>query len=163
MAATVPRVNPPETAVPTLPETIIKAPRRWGWPSGREFWEYRDLLYGVTITGQGEQQPLMNLYSETAGARFHEVSARGEVRCHIDRCPLPAGQYVAGVWADEHQQMLDAVPRASDLTVAGGDFYGSGREQMGPRTVLVQHDWSIQDLPSDGDARGATGPRALVN
>ena len=117
--------------------------------------------FGVTVTGQGEQQPLLNLYSETAGVRFHQVPARGEVRCHIDRCPLPAGQYVVGVWSDVRQQMLDAVPRAADLTVTGGDFYGSGREQMGPRTVLVEHDWSLAHLPSDGDGRGTAGPRAL--
>ncbi len=117
--------------------------------------------FGVTVTGQGEQQPLLNLYSETAGVRFHQVPARGEVRCHIDRCPLPAGQYVVGVWSDIRQQMLDAVPRAADLTVTGGDFYGSGREQMGPRTVLVEHDWSLAHLPSDGDGRGTAGPRAL--
>jgi lipopolysaccharide transport system permease protein len=41
-------VNPPETASATLPETIIKPPRRWGWPSGSELWEYRDLLYFLT-------------------------------------------------------------------------------------------------------------------
>jgi lipopolysaccharide transport system ATP-binding protein len=117
--------------------------------------------FGVTVTGQGEQQPLLNLYSETAGVRFHQVPARGEVRCHIDRCPLPAGQYVVGVWSDVRQQMLDAVPRAADLTVTGGDFYGSGREQMGPRTVLVEHDWSLEHLPADGDGRGTAGPRAL--
>jgi hypothetical protein len=103
----------------------------------------------------------MNLYSETAGTRFHSVPARGEIRCHIDRCPLPAGQYVIGVWSDLNQQMLDAVPRAADLTVTGGDFYGSGREQMGPRTVLVEHNWSLEDLLPDGEDRGSEGPRAL--
>ena len=41
-------MNPPEAAGATLPETIIKAPRRWGWPSGKELWEYRDLLYFLT-------------------------------------------------------------------------------------------------------------------
>jgi homopolymeric O-antigen transport system permease protein len=37
-----------ESAAATLPETIIKPPRRWGWPSGKELWEYRDLLYFLT-------------------------------------------------------------------------------------------------------------------
>jgi lipopolysaccharide transport system ATP-binding protein len=117
--------------------------------------------FGVTITGHGEQQPLMNLYSETAGARFHEVPARGEVRCHIERCPLPAGQYVVGVWTDVQQQMADAVPRAADLTVTGGDFYGSGREQLGPRTVLVEHAWSIGDSPADEGGRPTADPRVV--
>jgi lipopolysaccharide transport system permease protein len=48
VAATVRRVNPPESATATLPETVIRAPRRWGWPSARELWEYRDLLYFLT-------------------------------------------------------------------------------------------------------------------
>ena len=51
VAATVPRVNPAETAAASVPETVIKAPRRWGWPSGRELWEYRDLLYVLTNRG----------------------------------------------------------------------------------------------------------------
>ena len=42
--------------------------------------------------------------------------------------------------------MLDAVHRASDLTISGGDYYGSGREQMGHRTVLVDHSWSLEPL-----------------
>ena len=40
-------MNQAETGA-TLPETLINAPRRWGWPSGRELWEYRDLLYFLT-------------------------------------------------------------------------------------------------------------------
>jgi lipopolysaccharide transport system permease protein len=37
-----------ESGVAALPETVIKPPRRWGWPSGKELWEYRDLLYFLT-------------------------------------------------------------------------------------------------------------------
>ena len=41
-------MNPAESPAATLPETVIRAPRRWGWPSGRELWEYRDLVYFLT-------------------------------------------------------------------------------------------------------------------
>ena len=68
---------------------------------------------------------------------------------------------MVGVWSDVNQQMCDAVPRAADLTVAGGDFYGSGREQLGPRTVLVEHDWSVEDLRAGDDGSPAPGPPAL--
>ncbi len=37
-----------ESAPATLSETVITPPRRWGWPSARELWEYRDLLYFLT-------------------------------------------------------------------------------------------------------------------
>jgi hypothetical protein len=40
--------------------------------------------------------------------------------------------------------MLDALHRASDLTISGGDYYGSGREQIGHRTLLVDHSWSLE-------------------
>jgi homopolymeric O-antigen transport system permease protein len=48
VVATVPRVNPPDSAVAALPETVIKPPKRWNWPAAAELWEYRDLLYFLT-------------------------------------------------------------------------------------------------------------------
>jgi lipopolysaccharide transport system ATP-binding protein len=104
--------------------------------------------FGVSITAHGDEKPLLNLYTETAGYRFEQIPPRGEIRCHIERCPLPGGQYFIDCWSDVHQQMLDALHRASDLTVAGGDYYQSGHEQMGHRTVLVDHSWALTDLPS---------------
>ncbi len=56
--------------------------------------------------------------------------------------------------------MLDAVTRAADLTVGGGDFFGSGREQMGPRTVLVDHSWSIAEASSKGKGTALGEPTA---
>ena len=116
--------------------------------------------FGVAITAQGDDKPIMNMYSETAGSRFHDVPGRGEIHCHIDRCPLPAGQYFIDCWSDVHQQMLDALHRASDLTISGGDYYSSGREQLGPRTVLVDHSWSLS-ATGDEDAQEPT-PRLPV-
>jgi lipopolysaccharide transport system ATP-binding protein len=121
----------------------------------------RGVNFGIVITAHGEDKPLINIYSETAGAAFREVPGHGEVRCRIKRCPLPAGQYYVGVWCDVSQQMLDAVTRAADLTVGGGDFFGTGREQIGHRTVLVDHAWSLSeprvDPPAATSAAAPTG------
>jgi homopolymeric O-antigen transport system ATP-binding protein len=120
----------------------------------------RGVNFGIVIAAHGEDKPLINIYSETAGAPFREVPGKGEIRCRIKRCPLPAGQYYVGVWCDASQQMLDAITRAADLTVGGGDFYGSGREQMGPRTVLVDHSWSIAEISPKGERAAPAAPTA---
>jgi lipopolysaccharide transport system ATP-binding protein len=120
----------------------------------------RGVNFGIVIAAHGEDKPLINIYSETAGAPFREVPGKGEIRCRIKRCPLPAGQYYVGVWCDASQQMLDAITRAADLTVGGGDFFGSGREQMGPRTVLVDHSWSIADISPKGERAAPAAPTA---
>jgi lipopolysaccharide transport system ATP-binding protein len=114
--------------------------------------------FGISITAHGDEKPLLNLYTETAGYRFEQIPPRGELRCHIERCPLPGGQYFIDCWSDVHQQMLDALHRASDLTVAGGDYYQSGHEQMGHRTVLVDHSWALTDLPSSTSPAPAQQP-----
>jgi lipopolysaccharide transport system ATP-binding protein len=102
--------------------------------------------FGISVTAHGDDKPMMNMYTETTGFRFHHVPGRGEIRCHIDRCPLPAGQYFIDCWADIQGRMLDALHRAADLTVGGGDYYGSGRDQIGHRTVLVDHSWSLEEV-----------------
>jgi lipopolysaccharide transport system ATP-binding protein len=113
----------------------------------------RNVNFGVSITAKGETKPMLSIYSETAGMVFREVPARGEIRCRIKRCPLPSGQYFIDVWSDIHQQMLDALHRATDLTVGGGDFFGSGREVIGHRTVLVEHSWTLTDTTPGQEGR----------
>ena len=116
----------------------------------------RNVNFGVSITAQGEDKPMISAYSETAGMVFKEVPPRAEIRCLIKRCPLPAGQYFIDVWSDIHQQMLDALSHASDLTIGGGDFYGSGREAIGHRTVLVEQSWSLDEVDAGDDRRAVT-------
>jgi lipopolysaccharide transport system ATP-binding protein len=116
----------------------------------------RNVNFGVSITEASDPKPMLSLYSETAGTVFREVPGRGEIRCRIKRCPLPAGQYYIDVWSDVHQQMLDALHRATDLTVGGGDFYGSGREVIGHRTVLVDHAWTLTDATPGNEGREPT-------
>ena len=55
--------------------------------------------------------------------------------------------------------MLDSLHRAYELTVAGGDFYDSGRAQTGPRTVLVDHSWDLVATP-DSETRLRQSRRA---
>jgi len=104
----------------------------------------RGANFGMTIATSSEGVPMLNLYSETTGALFERLPGSGHVRCHLPRLPLPAGQYFLNVWSDYEGEQLDAVMAAVDFTVAGGDFYGSGREPTPDhRTVLVDHAWSI--------------------
>ena len=87
---------------------------------------------------------MLHLYTVTTGTIFREIPARGEVRCTIPRCPLPAGQYTLNIWADVGGEILDWVQRATELTVREGDFYGSGRSQLPSHAaVLVEHHWAV--------------------
>jgi lipopolysaccharide transport system ATP-binding protein len=107
---------------------------------------FRTVNFGITIFSLEESTPLLNLSSETAGAVFGDVPAQGEARCRLHNCPLPAGQYFMSIWADLSAEMLDGVHRAFEMTVSGGDFYGSGRQpHPDHRTVLVPHDWSVTE------------------
>ena len=118
---------------------------------------FRAVNFGITIFSLEDNTPLLFLSSETVGAAFRDVPPRGEVRCRLHNCPLPAGQYFMGIWADRAGEMLDGVQRAFEMTVSGGDFYGSGRQpHPDHRTVLVPHDWSV----SEASAPEQDGPPA---
>ena len=109
--------------------------------------------FGITLFTLEEHTPLLNLSSETAGAVFREIPRRGEARCRLHDCPLPAGQYFMSIWAEQAGKMLDGVHRAFEMTVAGGDFYGSGQPpHPDHRTVLVPNEWSVSE-PSPGRDR----------
>ncbi len=107
---------------------------------------FRTVNFGITVFALEDSAPLLNLSSETAGAVFRDVPPHGEARCRLHNCPLPAGQYFLSIWADLAGEMLDGVHRAFEMTVSGGDFYGSGRQpHPDHRTVLVPHDWTVTE------------------
>jgi lipopolysaccharide transport system ATP-binding protein len=102
--------------------------------------------FGVTIAVTGEGTPMLNLHSEVAGATFRNLPASGEVRCRVPHLPLPAGQYFLNTWAEWEGDQYDLVGAAAEVTVAAGDFHGTGRQpHPDERTVLVQHEWSLDD------------------
>ncbi|MEA2432011.1 MAG: lipopolysaccharide transport system ATP-binding protein [Thermoleophilaceae bacterium] len=91
---------------------------------------------------------LLHLHTQTSGTRLIEAPPRGEVRCHLPRCPLPAGQYSLNLFADRSGEILDWVQRAAEMTVTEGDFFGSGQTQpQSHQSILVDHTWSI--TPAD--------------
>jgi lipopolysaccharide transport system ATP-binding protein len=108
--------------------------------------------FGITIFALDElSTPMVNLSSETAGAVFRKIPPHGEARCRLHNCPLPAGQYFMSLWSERGGSLLDGVHRAFEMTVSGGDFYGSGRPpDPDHRTVLVPHDWSLTDSEPAG-------------
>jgi lipopolysaccharide transport system ATP-binding protein len=116
--------------------------------------------FGITIATQGDGVPMLNLYSEFTGALFAEVPGSGEVRCHLPRLPLPAGQYFLNVSANHQGEQLDVVIGATDVTVAGGDFHGSGREPPPEmRTVMVDHSWSLTETAPEPLAQSSSSSR----
>jgi lipopolysaccharide transport system ATP-binding protein len=129
--------------------------------NGRSF---RTVNFGITLFSLEDSMPLLNLSSETAGAVFRDVPPKGEARCTLHKCPLPAGQYFLSITADLSGEMLDGVHRAFEMTVSGGDFYGSGRQpHPDHRTVLVPHEWSVSearvpeaDQPAEAPYRAKT-------
>ena len=85
---------------------------------------------------------ILQCQSDVAGAAFKELPPRGEIRCLIPRLPLPADRYTLNIFGTAAGDIADWVQRASELTVAEGDFFGSGqRLPEGHQSVLVEHEW----------------------
>jgi lipopolysaccharide transport system ATP-binding protein len=106
----------------------------------------RGTRVNLTVFALGDPTPLLDLDTAQTGESFPEVPAQGEIRCRLERCPLPAGQYYVDVRVDAGGQRLDALNNVAELTVAEGDFHGRGgthERMIDYRTVLVDHSWSL--------------------
>jgi homopolymeric O-antigen transport system ATP-binding protein len=106
------------------------------------------IMFGDLAGGAG----VLNLESEPTGMQAKDLPRSGQIRCSVPRFPLPAAQYNIHVWAKAGGTTLDEVHNVMVLTVAGGDFFGSGRPpQPDHRTVLVDHAWRIEPTDSQID------------
>jgi lipopolysaccharide transport system ATP-binding protein len=107
----------------------------------------RGTRVNLTIFTLSDQTPLLDLDTDQTGDSFSELPEQGEIRCRLHRCPLPAGQYYVDVRIDAGGERLDALNHIAELTIADGDFHGSGgahQPMIDYRTVLVDHSWSLE-------------------
>jgi homopolymeric O-antigen transport system ATP-binding protein len=124
----------------------------------------RGTRVNLSILTLSDQTPLLDLDSAMTGTSFNEIPPHGEIRCRIDRCPLPAGQYYMDVRADARGERLDGLNHIGELTVAGGDFHGRGGAHdrlMDYRTVLVDHSWSLEAVPEERLGEAAQAATSL--
>jgi lipopolysaccharide transport system ATP-binding protein len=107
----------------------------------------RGTRVNLTVFTLSDQTPLLDLDTAQTGESFSELPQQGEIRCRLNRCPLPAGQYYVDVRIDAGGERLDALNHIAELTVADGDFHGAGgvhQPMIDYRTVLVDHSWSVE-------------------
>jgi lipopolysaccharide transport system ATP-binding protein len=102
-----------------------------------------NVVMSVAIYG-AEGQFLVMCSNEMAGTRFEQVPSRGRMVCTIPRLPLAPGQYDLNLHCVVNGVLADWVQRAARLSVAEGDFFGTGR--LPPAShggVLVPQRWSV--------------------
>ena len=98
-------------------------------------------------------QPLFACLSESSHRSALELSRGTRLLCSIPRLPLQPGIYPFTIWCTVGDNLEDYVADAGKLTVAGGDYFGTGK--LPPRDVgdfIVAHNWTVLpqgDLPSD--------------
>ena len=94
-------------------------------------------------TEQG--QPLFRVSSYDAGRDTGDFPRCGTLRCHVPRWPLVPGTYYLTTEIRIKGTVVDGVPNALALTIAGGDFFGTGRINL-HSPLLLDHDWQVLQL-----------------
>jgi lipopolysaccharide transport system ATP-binding protein len=89
---------------------------------------------------------VLQLQSDVVGTLHDAIPPRGTIRCRVPRLPLPANRYVLNLMGASGGTAADWIQRAGELTVAEGDFFGSGRRLPDAhQTVLVEQSWSVAE------------------
>jgi len=90
-------------------------------------------------------QPLFACLSRASVREPFALTPSSRLLCRIPRLPLLAGVYTYSVWCTVGETMEDAISEAGKLTVAEGDYFGTGR--LPPAVngeFLVAHSWSVE-------------------
>jgi lipopolysaccharide transport system ATP-binding protein len=94
-------------------------------------------------------QPLFACLSRTSHYGSLTLTPGARILCFIPRLPLLPGIYTFSVWCKVNETMEDWVAEAGKLSVAEGDFFGTGK--LPPNVVgdfIVGHSWSVErELP----------------
>ncbi len=103
----------------------------------------RDVRISVglfTLKGEGA----LMLGSDLSGEPFSTLPEEGKLECRLDRLPLLPGTYTVNLYVTVQGEVADWVQDAGQLSVAEGDFFGTGQlPPAGYGSVAVAHAWKL--------------------
>jgi lipopolysaccharide transport system ATP-binding protein len=89
-----------------------------------------------------EGQFMFTCSSEGSGYHFSVMPGTAQVVCHIPDLPLAPGRYVFNLFSTVRGGIADWVSDAGYLTVAAGDYFGTGQLKTHDAGFLVKHSWT---------------------
>jgi len=90
-------------------------------------------------------QPLFACLSRVAKDGVLRLTPGARILCHIPRLPLLPGTYTFNIWCKVAETMEDWVADAGKLSVAEGDYFGTGKLTTNVvGDFLVINEWSVQ-------------------
>jgi lipopolysaccharide transport system ATP-binding protein len=83
------------------------------------------------------------LSNDLSGDAFEQLPAAGSLRCRFDRLTLLPGTYSVNLYCTVNGVLADWVRNAADVTIEGGDYYGTGKlPPAGYGRVAADHRWT---------------------
>jgi lipopolysaccharide transport system ATP-binding protein len=103
-----------------------------------------NVIIQIAFTG-AFGQPLFACLSRVAKDGVLTLNPGSRILCRIPRLPLLPGTYTFDIWCKVGETIEDWVVNAGKLSVAQGDYFGTGK--LPPNVVgdfVVAHDWSVE-------------------
>ncbi len=93
--------------------------------------------------------PVFLHHNRLSGDRFRDLPASGAFVLHLPRLPLPPATYRLAYSIMAGGEYLDSISDAGELTVVGGDFFGTGEiPPVSHGVCLVNGDWRLVPNPA---------------
>jgi lipopolysaccharide transport system ATP-binding protein len=104
----------------------------------------QSVVVGIRLNTQLDA-PVFLHHSRLTRTQFVDLADSGAFVCRIKRLPLPAGNYRLTYSVSNDDGYIDSLPDAISITVAEGDFYGTGEVPPATHTTfLIDADWRLE-------------------
>lgn len=108
-------------------------------------WDHQSKLAVAIAISNSHDYQLTDLFSETVGNIWKNVSDNGRIECLIENIPFNIDKYYVNILLRKDDEVADWVQKATVLNIIEGDFYGTGRlHQANQGSILLNQKWSIK-------------------
>jgi lipopolysaccharide transport system ATP-binding protein len=104
--------------------------------------KYSNVTFGLSIYSHGAH--LFSVSTDFVGKEIIKIEKNGKIYCKIDEFPLSPGIYTYNAICRIGGGISDWIINAGEITVEGGDFFGTGHlPPISHQGILISHKWLI--------------------